>query len=308
MARSTHPTPTPIPIRSAPRHVPGRILAAIDLDDVGMDTLRIAHARAQAARGRLAVCHVVHDVPSEERLRTEALAAARDLVSARLQAELGERADDVDVFVADGDAAVQITATADGWSADLIVVGRPHEHAGAIRRAISPGVVDNVVHHARCSVLVSRRAPGTGRILAAVEAETESATDVLRAAAAEQINKPGSHLYVVHCVAPMAVVAPTGEGMVVPVVAWDDVAAASRRRIFEIMGRAGVVGEVKIVPYEPADGVLDLARELAIDLIVVGTHDRGRLSRLILGSVSDKMAHDAPCSVLVIKLPAPSPN
>ena len=40
-----------------------------------------------------------------------------------------------------------------------------------------------------------------------------------------------------------------------------------------------------------------------MDLIVMGTHGRTGLERLLMGSVAEKVMREAPCSVLVVKLP-----
>jgi len=34
---------------------------------------------------------------------------------------------------------------------------------------------------------------------------------------------------------------------------------------------------------------------------VVGTHGRGALARAVVGSVSTKLVHEAPCDVLVVR-------
>ncbi len=52
---------------------------------------------------------------------------------------------------------------------------------------------------------------------------------------------------------------------------------------------------------DPDAEILDFAREHAIDLIVVGSRGRGRLPGLVLGSVSQKLASHAPCSVLIAR-------
>lgn len=52
---------------------------------------------------------------------------------------------------------------------------------------------------------------------------------------------------------------------------------------------------------EPASAIVDVAKEWEIDLIIVGSHGRGFLGRLALGSVSDAVVHNAPCSVLVAR-------
>jgi nucleotide-binding universal stress UspA family protein len=52
---------------------------------------------------------------------------------------------------------------------------------------------------------------------------------------------------------------------------------------------------------DPAAGILAAAAAEDADLIVVGTHGRDLAGRLLLGSVSDRLVHDAPVSVLVVR-------
>lgn len=54
---------------------------------------------------------------------------------------------------------------------------------------------------------------------------------------------------------------------------------------------------------QPADVVLDVAKEIGADLIVIGAHGYGALERLI-GSTASKIVHRAECSVLVSRTPA----
>ena len=54
---------------------------------------------------------------------------------------------------------------------------------------------------------------------------------------------------------------------------------------------------------DPATEIIRFAAEAGSDLIVMGTHGRTGLERLLLGSVAEKVMRDAPCSVLVVKLP-----
>jgi nucleotide-binding universal stress UspA family protein len=51
--------------------------------------------------------------------------------------------------------------------------------------------------------------------------------------------------------------------------------------------------------------ILRLAGELGCDLIVLGTHGRTGLARLLLGSVAEQVLRQAPCPVLVAKAPPP---
>lgn len=49
---------------------------------------------------------------------------------------------------------------------------------------------------------------------------------------------------------------------------------------------------------DPADCVVRLTRENAVDLIVMPTHAHGRFRRFLLGSVTSKVLHDTDCPVL----------
>jgi nucleotide-binding universal stress UspA family protein len=53
--------------------------------------------------------------------------------------------------------------------------------------------------------------------------------------------------------------------------------------------------------------VCRVAAELNVDVIVVGSHGRGGLSRILLGSVSEQVVRHAPCPVLVVR-PTPAPS
>jgi nucleotide-binding universal stress UspA family protein len=54
---------------------------------------------------------------------------------------------------------------------------------------------------------------------------------------------------------------------------------------------------------DPAEEIVRYGRDTGMDLIVMGTHGRTGLERLLLGSVAEKVLRDASCSVLVVKLP-----
>ena len=56
----------------------------------------------------------------------------------------------------------------------------------------------------------------------------------------------------------------------------------------------------------PGARLLELARELAADLIIVGTHGRSGPRRVLLGSVAEEVLRDAPCNVLVVRLSPPA--
>jgi nucleotide-binding universal stress UspA family protein len=58
---------------------------------------------------------------------------------------------------------------------------------------------------------------------------------------------------------------------------------------------------------DPATEIVRYGRDAGVDLIVMGTHGRTGVERLVLGSVAEKVLRDASCSVLVVKLPRGQP-
>ncbi len=59
---------------------------------------------------------------------------------------------------------------------------------------------------------------------------------------------------------------------------------------------------------DPAAAIVRLATDAGMDLIVMGTHGRTGVERLLMGSVAERVMRDAPCSVLVVKLPKGQPK
>jgi nucleotide-binding universal stress UspA family protein len=51
--------------------------------------------------------------------------------------------------------------------------------------------------------------------------------------------------------------------------------------------------------------VCRVAADLHVDVIVVGSHGRGTIARILLGSVSEQVVRHAPCPVLVVR-PTPA--
>ena len=49
-----------------------------------------------------------------------------------------------------------------------------------------------------------------------------------------------------------------------------------------------------------ASGIVDYAKQHAIDLIITGTHGRGAVKHLLMGSVAERVVRIAPCPVLTV--------
>jgi nucleotide-binding universal stress UspA family protein len=53
----------------------------------------------------------------------------------------------------------------------------------------------------------------------------------------------------------------------------------------------------------PAVAIVEHARTVPVDLIVLGTHGRGALGHLFLGNVAERVVRTAPCPVLTVRHP-----
>ena len=87
-----------------------------------------------------------------------------------------------------------------------------------------------------------------------------------------------------------------------------DLTAEQRRLAEELVSRAenrlrecGFATEGSVLSGDPRESLVQEARDVRADLIVVGSHGRTGLAKLMLGSVSSHVVTHAPCSVLVVK-------
>jgi nucleotide-binding universal stress UspA family protein len=116
----------------------------------------------------------------------------------------------------------------------------------------------------------------------------------------------GAAVHVVTAYRPVRAAALAGAGAMgaAPVTppAWlgDDERVAAEevvRRAGERLAQTGVSANVVARLGEPADALLAIAEEVEADLIVVGNRGMSGVRRYLLGSVADRVAHHAPCSV-----------
>lgn len=78
-----------------------------------------------------------------------------------------------------------------------------------------------------------------------------------------------------------------------------------RRRIFYVVDKAAAERDVwlrkEVVYGEVDDALLKFADDEECDVIVIGSSGKGRLSRMLRGSISSKVALSANCSVYIVR-------
>ena len=111
-----------------------------------------------------------------------------------------------------------------------------------------------------------------------------------------------ARLVVLHVALPPTII--YGEGVVPPEPETYLGEAREQLRRLTIPADIGAA-ERRLVEGDPAKEIVRAVREAGIDLVVMGTHGRTGLSRLLMGSVAEKTVRRAPCPVLTVRMPFP---
>jgi len=83
---------------------------------------------------------------------------------------------------------------------------------------------------------------------------------------------------------------------------WGHERHEARERLTKIVPTvSNVAYEHRYLTGLPVDQILKLADDERIDLIVIGSHGRTGLSRLLMGSVAEGVMRGAKCPVLIVK-------
>ncbi len=110
--------------------------------------------------------------------------------------------------------------------------------------------------------------------------------------------KFGSKLHAVHVVPPQAYKYVPGGGGEVP---WDIDEHQAKEEMEHLEARmTGIPHDALTVRGEIADSIHILIVEKNADMLVVGTHGRRGLARVLMGSVAERIFRQAPCPVLTV--------
>ena len=270
-----------ITARSWPNGTEARVLSIVEDGEVPLETWR------EHAYGIAAVRH-------EMRRRGEQITA---LALNRLRA-VGIQ---TEVTVTRGNPDFLISFTAEKWSADLIFI-RAHNRTD-FRNWMLGSVAKSVVDNAPCSVEIVRSTGDTNpfainrpmRILLATDGSDVSL--VASEAVAETTWPADSEMKVVSVVNPMIYSLEEIGFFRGKRTDWAHRAIGDSMNVlkgtpFKISG--------EVIAGRTARRIIDRAKNWHADLIVLGTHQRGGLKRLLWGGTSAAVANGAHCSVRLI--------
>jgi nucleotide-binding universal stress UspA family protein len=201
-----------------------------------------------------------------------------------------------------------IACFAKEWGADLILVGS-HGH-GPIGRFLLGSIAQAVLRTAPCSVEIVRTPPKSRAVPRKVLLATDGSDCSIEAAhaIAAEIWPQGS-VFKLLSVEESLIVGNETEtaypnSLIEELIAMaQDRARSAVEQAKDILQRAGLtVDDTSSAPAgEPRSLILDKAKKWGADLIVLGSHGRRGLDRLLVGSVSEAVAVHASSSVRVVR-------
>lgn len=183
--------------------------------------------------------------------------------------------------------------------AEMIVVGSSGR--GLLARGLLGSVSSTVVRHASCPVAVIRDEdvpdPVRGPVLVGIDGSP--ASELATAIAFDQASRRGVDLVALHAWSDVAV-------LELPAFDWEAVEAEAERSLAEAVAgwreRYPDVTVRRVLARDlPAQQLIQQSKSTEAQLVVVGSHGRGGLTGLILGSVSNTVLHSVRVPVIVAR-------
>ncbi len=107
-----------------------------------------------------------------------------------------------------------------------------------------------------------------------------------------------SHVHVINVLLPLHPADPAVSVTLDEEARAESVVTALREKLDE-MGHTAVHAHAR--HGDPGTRICDVAKTLGADLVVIASHGRSGLARLLLGSVAERVVRLAPCEVLVVR-------
>lgn len=275
----------------------GTVLVATDFSARGRIALERAASLPFSLGGRLEITHVATSECDEaeirQRLDEEREQLTRDCTNATVLTS-----------VLHGDAAEEICRRAHDTRAELIVVGR--HGARTWKDTVLGSTAERIVRHGSTSTLIAATRPHGpySRPLVAVDL---SASSRLAFELAARISQPArEEICALHVTSiERANDDPAIAHVLDPEVRRETVLASARRRLSEFL--ASIPGSIRWRPLvlfgDPSGRILEVSQQRNCDVIALGSGGKGLVRRALLGSVAERIIHEAACDVLVARLP-----
>lgn len=208
-----------------------------------------------------------------------------------------------------GDPKTVIVSEAADSHADFVVVGTHSTHG--VMQFLLGSVARAVARLAACSVEIVRRSPSPGPLKLLLATDGSECSQAAARSVAQRPWAAGTAFRILSVVEPPVPLLRTSffsPGIMEELRRRDMQQAQEAVSSAEsILFEAGleVTSAVAVPAATSKERILSEAAEWGVDLIVLGSHGRRGVNRLLLGSVSEAVALHSNCSVEIIRLPKP---
>ncbi len=284
-----------------------RILLSTDGSEYSEGAVREAIKLAKQCSSLLTAVSVIETNPEFATIApqiTEKMEkTAREQLSA-VQARARKEGIDCNIVVREGeDSYKDIVDEAGKNKSDMIVMGR--RGRTGLKRLMMGSVTARVIGHAPCNVLVVPKDAQLNfkNIVVATDGSKYSASAASRAIGLAKRN--GSDLTVISVV-PSELLTPMDLDLTMTQrehVAEQEMQEAekSAKAVKDAAQKEGVAVKAFVLSGKPSEAIIQTAREKRAGLIVVGSHGRTGVERLLMGSVAERVIVLSECPVLVVK-------
>lgn len=280
------------------------ILVATDLTESSDPAIARGAAHAQAVGAPLVVCHIVPDVMrshplqpfaglNELNLSGDLTKRAAELVTEQVRRVANISPDDDTIVIETGNAEDEIVRIAEERRASMIVVGSKHGRTA-----------HRVVRYAHVPVLVARATAPSGKVLVATDfSEPALAALAFTKTLIDQVKVDATLLHVMPppSVFLPAMASPFGSPVVAPPAGVVERLEQLGNETLATLAKSYGLQHVEQIEGDAAPTIVDRARALGVEMIILGSRGRTGLARLVLGSTAEHVVRQAPCSVLVAR-------
>jgi len=285
------------------------ILVGIDHSPVAADAVRVGWAIAEAVG---VSCQLVHATPEAWTVPSAPHAAAeqpellneavRDAARIALREELAGTVPDAalaHIDIRTGRAAVVMRECAHEVGAGLVVLGGKHH--SVLGRWVGGSTAHTLVRSLDVPLLVTAHTPlPVHRVLACVDLSDAAGPTIRMAERFAALF--GAALHVLHVVEPLPIIPDT------PLQFNDDeVYRRSEEHlgqyVWPLIDRPDATTGIR--RGTAVDGIAGEVQDRGAEVVVLGSHGKGWVDRILIGSVTERVLSALPCSILVVPVIGP---
>ncbi len=280
-----------------------KYMVSIDFSEHSLEALRWTQYLAKKTNGKIVLLHVIPEtnISFSDAISPEFIEQLGEKQTQHAQEKLEELATNIrsqgikcDVEVSYGSPHQEILRVARKKKVDVITMGT--RGLSGIERFFLGSVTARVLRGADIPVLVTRtkRRPIIRKILVPTDTSKTSYKGFQFAVKlSEHLNV--KKIYLLYCLETL--------GAVIPQKILKVLQEEFINRLRKAQKKSSVPVEERVIPAsDAADGISEFASSEKVDLIVMASHGRTGVGRILLGSTVEKVIRKTPVPVLIIKV------